>query len=212
MLTLSETDGRLQKGIETRNAILQIAMQIASAEGLGGLSLGRLAAEVGMSKSGLFAHFRSKEDLQVAVVEAAGERFVREVVVPAQDIPSGLQRLRSLAENWLSYAGRRVFRGGCFFCAASMEFDSRPGRVRERVKEMMLQWLHHLEEEIRNAREAGELRPDADERQLAFEFHAQMMGANWAHQLMENTQALQLARTAIMQRLESFAVSAAQPL
>ncbi|MBZ5525073.1 MAG: TetR/AcrR family transcriptional regulator [Acidobacteriia bacterium] len=204
--TLSETDGRLLKGNETRSTILQVAVQIASAEGLEGLSLGRLATEVGMSKSGLFAHFRSKEDLQVAVVDAASELFVQEVILPAQSFPAGLQRLRSLAENWLSYAGRRVFRGGCFFFAASMEFDSRPGVVRERVKSLMLRWLQHLESEIRNAREAHELRPDADERQLAFEFNAQMMGANWAHQLMESKQALERARTAIIQRIESFAV------
>lgn len=201
---LAETDGRLLKGNETRSAILQVAIQIASAEGLEGLSLGRLATEVGMSKSGLFAHFRSKEELQLAVVDAAGELFVQEVIVPTLKLPAGLQRLRGLADYWLSYAGRRVFRGGCFFFAASMEFDGRPGEVRERVKSLMQRWLQRLEAEIRYARENHELREDTDERQLAFEFNAQMMGANWAHQLMESQQALERARRAILERIESF--------
>jgi len=142
--TLTIHDGRLIKGNETRAAILQVAIQIASEEGLEGLSLGRLADDVGMSKSGLFAHFRSKEDLQLAVVDAARDLFIAQVVTPARKFPAGIQRLRKLADTWLAYAQGHVFRGGCFFVAASMEFDSRPGRVRDRVCELMAGWLAAL--------------------------------------------------------------------
>jgi AcrR family transcriptional regulator len=196
---------RPTKGSQTRIEILGVAAQIASAEGLEGLSLGRLAEAVGMSKSGLFAHFRSKQDLQLAVVETARSMFIEEVIRPAEGAPSGLARLRKLAEAWLSYAGRDVFRGGCFFVAASLEFDSRPGVVKDRITEIMGEWLRLLENEIRNAKANNELTLNADPLQLAFEFNSQMMGANWAYQLLGVKKAFARAKTAIVERLDSFA-------
>ncbi len=200
-------NGRSTKGTQTRSEILQVAVQVASAEGLEGISLGRLADEVGMSKSGLFAHFCSKEELQVAVVETARSMFIEEVIRPANAVPSGLRRLRQLSGAWLSYAERKVFRGGCFFVAASLEFDSRPGVVRDRITEIMGEWLGLLENEIRQGRASNELTSDADPVQLAFEFNSQMMGANWAYQLLGNRQAFARAKTAILERLQSFATS-----
>jgi AcrR family transcriptional regulator len=194
------------KGRQTRTEILDIAAQVASAEGLEGVSLGRLAQEVGMSKSGLFAHFRSKQELQLAVVETARSLFIEEVIHPAQTVPSGLRRLRKLAEAWLSYAERDVFRGGCFFVAASLEFDGRPGAVKDRITEIMGEWLRLLEDEIREAKAGNELSANADPVQLAFEFNSQMMGANWAYQLLGVRKAFARARTAIVERLDSFAV------
>ena len=199
--------GRSTKGRQTRAEILQVAVQIASAEGLEGVSLGRLAEEVGMSKSGLFAHFRCKEELQLAVVETARSMFIEEVIRPANIARSGLERLRKLAEAWLSYAKRKVFRGGCFFVAASLEFDSRPGVVRERITEIMREWLHLLEDEARQAKACNELTVGADPVQLAFEFNSQMMGANWAYQLLGNEKAFARAEAAIVERLDSFATS-----
>ena len=114
---------------ETRREILQFAVDIASAEGLEGLSIGRLATELKMSKTGIFAHFGSKEQLQLATVEAAGQIFLEKVVQPALKSPRGLPRLKAILEHWLEYVERVVFRGGCFFAAASAEFDSRPGAV-----------------------------------------------------------------------------------
>ncbi len=160
-----------------------------------------------MSKSGLFAHFRSKQELQLAVVETARSMFIEEVIRPAQGVPSGLPRLRKLAETWLSYAEREVFRGGCFFVAASLEFDSRPGAVKDRITEIMGEWLRLLENEIRTAKTSKELAPNADPVQLAFEFNSQMMGANWAYQLLGIRKAFARAKTAIVQRLDSFALS-----
>lgn len=200
-------NGRSTKGQQTRTEILQVAVQIASAKGLEGVSLGRLADEVRMSKSGLFAHFRSKEELQLAVVETARSMFIDEVIRPAKIVPSGLNRLRKLAEAWLSYAERKVFRGGCFFVAASLEFDSRPGAVKDRITEIMGEWLRLLENEIRQGKVSNELTPDADPVQLAFEFNSQMMGANWAYQLLGNRKAFARAKTAILERLHGFATS-----
>src|SRR5712692_9109449 len=115
---------------KTRQGILRIAVDIASAEGLEGLSIGRLATELQMSKTGIFAHFGSKEQLQLATIDAAKEIFIEHVVQPALIHARGLPRLQAMLESWISYVENIVFRGGCFFAAASAEFDSRPGPVR----------------------------------------------------------------------------------
>jgi AcrR family transcriptional regulator len=120
---------------ETRREILRVAVDLASAEGLEGLSMGRLADELHMSKTGIFAHFGSKEQLQLATVDAAKQIFLEQVVQPALQSPRGIPRLKAMLENWLGYVESIVFRGGCFFAAASAEFDSRPGSVRDRIAE-----------------------------------------------------------------------------
>ena len=114
---------------ETRREILQVAADIASAEGLEGLSIGRLAAELQMSKTGIFSHFGSKKQLQLATVEMAKQIFLERIVEPASRAPRGVRRLRAMLEHWLEYVETIIFRGGCFFAAASAEFDSRPGAV-----------------------------------------------------------------------------------
>src|SRR6266700_3143681 len=126
----AKSEGRRPKGARTRESVLRVAVDLASVEGLGGLTIGRLAIELGMSKSGLFAHFGSKEDLQLATVEMARSIFISEIMVPVQAAPRGLERLWRLCNLWLQYTEQEVFRGGCFFAAASAEFDGRPGRVR----------------------------------------------------------------------------------
>src|SRR5258705_6429601 len=128
---------RRAQGDRSRRAILEEAVHLASAQGLEGLTIGRLASETGMSKSGLFAHFGSKEDLQLATVEAARSIFIEAVIRPAFEAKKGVARLRSLCEIWFEYANSHVFRGGCFFAAASAEFDSRQGRVKDRIAEIM---------------------------------------------------------------------------
>src|SRR5215207_4541880 len=155
--TEAEAKGRKAKGARTRQAILEAAVDIASEEGLEGLTIGRLAAALSMSKSGLFAHFGSKEELQLATVEAARAVFIREVVRPAFEAARGLPRLWSLCDIWLSYVQGGVFRGGCFFAAASAEFDSRPGPVRDRIAEIMKEWLTTLRNAIVEAQEAGQM-------------------------------------------------------
>src|SRR5687768_5303763 len=136
------------KGVRTRTSILDRAVDLASLEGLQGLTIGRLAEELGMSKSGLFAHFGSKEELQLAVIEAASERYIQEIFLPALALPRGFPRLMAICQSWLSYVERRVFPGGCFFAAASFEFDGRPGPVRDQIRKLMDEWIGALEKAI----------------------------------------------------------------
>jgi AcrR family transcriptional regulator len=192
---------RKAHGERTRQSILETAVDIASAEGLEGLTIGRLASAMKMSKSGLFAHFGSKEDLQLATVEAARNIFIREVVRPAFETEQGLARLWKLCDIWLAYVRGGVFRGGCFFAAAASEFDSRPGPVRDRIAEIMKEWLATLRRAVIEAQEAGQLDPHVDATQLAFEFNALELGANWAFQLYGDKQAFARAREAILERL-----------
>jgi AcrR family transcriptional regulator len=191
------------KGEETRAAILGTAVDIASVEGLEGLTIGRLAKELDMSKSGLFGHFGSKEDLQLATVRAARRIFIREVLLPTQEAAEGLPRIWALCDAWLSYMERGVFRGGCFFFAVSAEFDNRPGPVRDAIAANMKEWLDYLAQLIREAQQRGEITADHDPDQIAFELHGYDLSANWAMQLYGDTQAPNRARFAILNRLHS---------
>ena len=192
---------RRPRGLKTRHAILRKAVNLASLEGLEGLTIGRLASALRISKSGLFAHFGSKEDLQCAVVDEARDIFVKNVVRPAFKF-RGLERLRELCENWLCYGKQKVFPGGCFFSAASLEFDDRPGRVRDRIVELMKKWLGNLEQAARDAQSAGEIRKEVDVRQLAFEIQSLAMGANWSSRLFRDPDAFGAAGAAILRRID----------
>jgi AcrR family transcriptional regulator len=189
------------RGVKTRESILRRAVSIASVEGLEGLTIGKLAAELGISKSGLFAHFGSKQELQLAVVEAARLIFVDRVVRPAYH-EKGVKRLRALYENWISYADEKTFPGGCFFSAVSLEFDDRPGKIRNQIMKLMKLWLGTLEDTARAAQAAREIKKDADPHQLAFEMHALATAANWSSRLFQDKTAFRTARTAVLQRLE----------
>jgi AcrR family transcriptional regulator len=191
------------KGERTRQSILERAVDVASLEGLEGLTIGRLAEELKMSKSGLFAHFGSKEELQIATVQAASQRYITEIFSPALRIPRGYPRLMAICESWLSYVRRGVFPGGCFFAAASFEFDSRPGLVRDLVRKLMNDWIGALERAIRMARDEGHIDPNVDTPQLAFELNALFFGANFSFYLRADEQALERADRAIRARLEA---------
>jgi AcrR family transcriptional regulator len=197
--------GRRAQGARTRQAILEAAVDVASAEGLEGLTIGRLASKLSMSKSGLFAHFGSKEELQLATIDAARSIFIREVIRPAFEADYGMARLWKLCDLWLGYVQGGVFRGGCFFAAAAAEFDSRPGTVRDRIAEIMKAWLNILRRAVVEAKEAGHTGKDVDPAQLAFEFNAMELGANWAFQLYGDRQAFSRAREAILERLRHIA-------
>jgi AcrR family transcriptional regulator len=174
----------------TREAILERAVDLASTDGLEGLTIGRLAGELGMSKSGLFAHFGSKEELQLATVAEAARRFMSEVIEPAQAAAEGAARLRDYCDRYVDYLERRVFPGGCFWAAAGAEFDDRPGPVRDAVRGAVAAWLGELENQ---ARRAGAENPD----QLAFELWATVQGANSACRLLGDPSAFDRARRAI---------------
>lgn len=191
-----------KEGAKTREAILRTAADVASVDGLQGLTIGKLGAELGMSKSGLFAHFGSKEGLQLATIEAARQRYVDEVLDPARRAPAGIARLYALCEAFLSYVEQAVFPGGCFFAAAMAEFDSKaPSAVRDRVVECQEQWMSTLERAAAQAQVNGELGPDADSKQLAFELEAALLSANWYFHLHADAGYFDRARRAIRSRL-----------
>src|SRR5579862_1130992 len=146
------TDRRLLRGERTRQAILSRAARLASAEGLESVSLQRLASDLGISKSGLFAHFGSKEELQLATVEEAARIFTREVLVPGLAPPRGVERIEALCNAFLSYVERDVFPGGCFFMAAAAEYDSKPGLLRDAILERKRYWADSLVRAVREAR------------------------------------------------------------
>jgi AcrR family transcriptional regulator len=181
------------KGEQTRAAILDRAVDLASAEGLEGLTIGRLAAELRMSKSGLFAHFGSKQDLQLATIGAAAERFRTAVIEPASKAPDGAPRLRALGERYLEHLD--LYSGGCFWGATSAEYDDRPGPVRDAIAGALDAWLGELE---RQARIAGVEQPE----RFAFELYAVIMGANARYRLSGDRRVFEYARDALT-RLEA---------
>jgi AcrR family transcriptional regulator len=180
-------------------------VDIASVQGLEGLTVGSLAEQLGMSKSGLFAHFGSKEDLQLATVEAARQVFIDKVTTPAIAASKGMPRLWGLINYWLALVERNVFKGGCFFSAASFEFDSRRGVVRDRIKAIMYEWIGVLTRAVQEAQKAGHLDPKANPTHMAFEFHAVAMGAHWAHQLLDDREAYSRARATALEKLRGLA-------
>ena len=191
------------KGQRTRNSILEVAAALATEEGLDPLSIGRLAEATGMSKSGLFAHFGSKEELQLATVDHAAALFVAEVIDPARSAPKGLARIWALCDHMIGYSERQVFPGGCFFAATSFEFNNRPGPVRDRIEQMIRSWLSYLEHAVEQAQEAGELDPKVSAREVAFQLDAFAQASNAQYQLFRDPQVFDDARRAIQERLES---------
>jgi AcrR family transcriptional regulator len=201
---VDEADGRRRRGNRTRESIVQAAADLASAEGLEGVTIGRLAAVLGISKSGLFAHFGSKEELQLATIDAARRRFVDHVVKPSRSLPRGRARLEALMTDWLAYFRSDVFDGGCFYQRVKAEFDSRPdAAVRQVLAEDGRQFVRLITREVRKAQEAGDLDPALDPDQLAFELDALGAGAYAHFQLQQDPTAFDRAATAIRTRLDS---------
>ena len=196
-------------GAATRDAILRRAADQASVDGLEGLSIGQLANGLGMSKSGLFAHFGSKELLQLATIEDARKRYAEAVLIPSLRAPQGIQRLYALCDSFLSYVERAVFPGGCFFAAAMAEFASKePGSVRDKIGDCQHQWTTTLERAATDSRDRGELNAACDAQQLAFELEAVLLSANWYFHLHSDTSYLDRARRAVQSRLASDATPA----
>ncbi len=189
-------------GERSYQLIVDAAARLATIEGLEGLSIGRVAEEIGMSKSGLYSHFDSKEDLQLAAIERAEAVYAIEVIDPALEAPEGMRRVELLCERYLSYVERGVFPGGCFFAATAAELNSRHGPVRERVRGVLQGWTEMLEANLREAQEAGDLARDADLHQIAFELNAALHEANGHYLLFGDGAVLDRARDAIRRRLK----------
>ena len=172
-------------------------MRLASIEGLNSLTIGRLARELGVSKSGVFAHFRSKQRLQRETVAAAEEVFQREVLRQGLAAPEGLARLESLCEAYLSYIERGVFPGGCFFAQLLAEFDAPSGEIHDELAAGQTAWLALLAGQVETAQRQRELDPDADPAQLAFELSAAIELANYLSTLYRDTAFLKRGRKAV---------------
>jgi AcrR family transcriptional regulator len=189
------------KGEETRARILRHAARVASRDGLVGLSIGELAAQLEMSKSGLFAHFGSKEDLQIEVLRAASNEFAERVIAPALKQPRGPARLRAIFERWLAWAADPELPGGCVFAGASFELDDQPGPVRDYLVEEEKRLLDVLTRSARLGVESGTLRSDLDCDLLAFQIHGLMLGFHHARRLMRLRNAEAMARASFDQLL-----------
>lgn len=195
------TRGVRSDGARSRAAILASATQLSSVTGLDGLTIGKLALAVGMSKGGLHAHFGSKEELQLAVIAAARDIFLGEVVRPALENDDPLERLRALCAGFLRYVETRVFPGGCFFVSAAAEFGIRPGPVHDAIAAAQREWTELLSDEAEAAVMEGTLASSTDPTQLAFQLGAVLAGANLTFVLHNDPALLQRARSAVDQTL-----------
>ncbi|HXV34464.1 MAG TPA: TetR/AcrR family transcriptional regulator [Gaiellaceae bacterium] len=188
-------------GERSRRRILLAAAELASVEGLNGLSIGRLAEHVGMSKSGLYAHFRSKEELLLATVDTASAILAEEVVVPGCEAPEGVDRLIALCDAFLSHVERRVFPGGCFFASAAAELSTQPGPARERIAASYHDWIGLLESQAVRAQELGQIPAGVDAKQLVFELNGMLVAANVFFLLFDDPGELERARSGVRAHL-----------
>jgi AcrR family transcriptional regulator len=192
---------RRSDGERSRNAILREAGRLATVEGISGLSISRLADSVGMSKSGLFAHFGSKEELQVATIETAHAVFAEQVIEPALAASSGIERLRRLAENFLSYVESETYPGGCFFASVAAEMAMRPGPVRDGAVEVMEEFSRQLATAVRDAQAEGAIDPSEDAGQLTFDLESYLSLANARFAVSHQPAQIDRARRALEGRI-----------
>ncbi|MFJ8135604.1 TetR/AcrR family transcriptional regulator [Streptomyces sp. NPDC096013] len=202
-------DGRVERGNRTRRLILRRTVDIASVEGLEALSVGRLATELRLSKSGVFALFGSKQELQLATVREAARIYTEQVIRPAAEVAPGIGRLWRLCDLWLEYSRGRVFPGGCFFYGVIAEFDARSGPVHDAMVGAHRAWMSLVERTAAEARDTGELRADTDIPQLAFEIVALMETSNAFSVLHDEESVYRRARTGIAARLRCAATDPA---
>jgi AcrR family transcriptional regulator len=196
-------DGRRARGMRSRATALERSVQLASRDGLEGLTIGDLAANLGVNKSSVFALFGSKLDLQLATLAAARAILLDQVISPSLSSDEGLPRLWAIGEAWCDYLTSDVFAGGCFLCAASAEMDGRPGPVRDAVAAVMRDWIALLRVNIEIAVTAGDLRADIDLDAMAFRLNALGMAANWQRQLLHDPSGVEHARAAWRAELDN---------
>ena len=185
----------MSKGQETKTAILDEALAVASRVGFTGLSIGHLAEQTGMSKSGLFAHFQSKEQLQLQTLAHAKQRFIDTTIRPALAVPRGEKRVRELFERWLVWE-TEVLPGGCIFVTGSIEFDDQPGPMRDALVADQRDWLDTMATIVEAAVTEGDFRPEVDPRQVAFELQALTLGFHHFARLLGDEHAVEHVRTA----------------
>ncbi|MET8837444.1 TetR/AcrR family transcriptional regulator [Micromonospora sp. NPDC004540] len=197
------SDGRVARGDRTRTAVLDTAVALATEVGLDGLSLAQLADRLGVSKSGLFAHWRSKEALQLATVDRAVTQWEERIAAPALRAPRGVRRLHALHEARIEFYAARVLPGGCFFANTEFEYNARPGPVRDRLAEAFGRWTTFLERLVREAVELGELPADLDVPLLAYEIDALGISAAMRSRMLDPDATYRHARLGLLNRLRA---------
>jgi AcrR family transcriptional regulator len=188
-------------GAKSRQTILEAAARLATTRGLDGLSIGELAEHIGMSKSGLYAHFKSKEELELATIDTAAEIFERDVIRQVPESCSGLERVTALTEAFIAHLTRRVFPGGCFFAAVAAQLAPNPGRARDRVLRMHAAWMEQFLAALRQARDTGDIPRDTDLDQVAFEITSMMFRANFSWIATDDPRTLDRARVGVQNAL-----------
>ncbi|MHB1121649.1 MAG: TetR/AcrR family transcriptional regulator [Ramlibacter sp.] len=198
----------LHKGQQTKAAILDAALTLATQIGLEGLSIGALAEATGMSKSGVFAHFGSREELQISVIHEYHTRFEEEVFYPSMQEPRGLPRLRALFRHWMNRTSVEID-SGCLYISGAVEFDDRPGPVRDALVNSVKSWLGALQRAIGQSREEGHLRSNIDEQQLAFEIHGLILALHYEARLLRSPGSIERAKAAFENLLKLYGARSA---
>ena len=195
----------MQKGQQTKAVIIEAALGLATQIGLEGLSIGAIAEVTRMSKSGVFAHFGSREELQISVIREYFVRFEQEIFYPALQAERGLPRVRALFDNWMKRVAVEI-RSGCIFISGAVEFDDRPGPVRDALATSVQTWLEALNRAIVQAQLCGQLRPSADPHQIAFEIHGLILALHYEARFLKNPGSIDRANTAFANILARYSV------
>lgn len=204
-------EGRVShKGQQTKAAIIDAALRLATQVGLEGLSIGALAELMHMSKSGVFAHFGSREDLQISVVHEYFHQFEQEVFYPALALPRGLPRVEALFANWMKRVAVEI-QSGCIFISGAVEFDDRPGPVRDALSTSVKTWLAAMHRAVMQAREQGHLSPGADAEQMAFEIHGLILALHYEARFLNNPGSVARANTGFAHILSRYGAAARSP-
>ena len=198
----TKKDRRSSKGAETKRKILAHAMGIAAREGLAGLTIGRLARELRMSKSGLFAHFRSKRSLEVATINEARNVFTNQVLLPARSANEGIEQLWILCNSWLAHIERRVFPGGYFFTGAFFECAQRSGSIEDEINRMAGEWWEMLRNTVQKAQDRKEINSNVDARRISFDLNGTLIAGYWTYLAEKNEQVFDETRSALFAKMK----------
>ena len=192
----------MTKGEDTKLSILETGLDMASRLGLEAVTIGSLAGATGMSKSGLFAHFQSKENLQIEILNFAADEFADSVVIPALKVRRGIPRIKALVRNWIGWGAKLT--GGCIFVTAGTEFSDRPGKVRDLLQHQQQQWVDSLRRMADSAVRAGDFRLDIDGEQFAFELYSLILGFHFYHRLLRDDDSMQRQQAALDRLLADY--------
>ncbi len=193
----------MNKSQETKKIILNNALKIASQSGFSAISIGKLAAETGMSKSGLFSHFGSKENLLLSIIEEAKQIFLKNVIIPAQKIENGINRLYAFFENWINYLQNEEIVGGCLFYKTTVEVSLENGILKEKLREIMNNWIKFLKNEVKTAIDKKQIQKQIEPEKFVFEIISMIRGAIWFYTFIEEKNAYNLCLTKITEILNS---------